>query len=105
MSKEEVGLKAIPEVQKLIQLGQQNGEITYDEINEILPDKILNSDKIDDIFILINQLGIDVVEESTKRGPAALTTITPNAPATPTKKATKKATKSSSRKSSSSEDS
>lgn len=101
MSKEEVGLKAIPEVQKLIQLGQQNGEITYDEINEILPDKILNSDKIDDIFILINQLGIDVVEESTKRGPAALTTITPNTPATPTKKATK----SSSRKSSSSEDS
>ena len=101
MSKEEVGLKAIPEVQKLIQLGQQNGEITYDEINEILPDKILNSDKIDDIFILINQLGIDVVEESTKRGPAALTTITPNTPAAPTKKATK----SSSRKSSSSEDS
>jgi RNA polymerase primary sigma factor len=102
MSKEEVGLKAIPEVQKLIQLGQQNGEITYDEINEILPDKILNSDKIDDIFILINQLGIDVVEESTKRGPAALTTITPSAPGTPT---TKKATKSSSRKSASGEDS
>ena len=98
MSKEEVGLKAIPEVQKLIQLGQEHGEITYDEINEVLPDKILNSDKIDDIFILINQLGIDVVEESTKRGPTALTTITASTPSTPT---TKKATKSSSRKSAS----
>ena len=98
MSREDVGLKAIPEVQKLIQLGQQNGELTYDEINEILPDKILNSDKIDDIFILINQLGIDVVEESTKRGPAAAAAaLSPAAPA-----GKKTATKSSSRKSSSS---
>jgi RNA polymerase primary sigma factor len=71
MSKAEMGLEAVPEVQKLIALGKQNGEITYDEINENLPDKILNSDKIDDVFILINQLGIDVVEESTKRGPTA----------------------------------
>jgi RNA polymerase primary sigma factor len=91
-----MGLEAIPEVQKLILLGKQNGEITYDEINELLPDKILNSDKIDDVFILINQLGIDVVEESTKRGPSAL------APVTPTKKTT---TKSGSSKRGSSEDS
>jgi RNA polymerase primary sigma factor len=95
MSKTEMGLEAIPEVQKLILLGKQNGEITYDEINEILPDKILNSDKIDDVFILINQLGIDVVEESTKRGPTALL-ITP----TPVKKTPSK-TGSSSKKSSS----
>ncbi|HNX59228.1 MAG TPA: RNA polymerase sigma factor region1.1 domain-containing protein, partial [Spirochaetota bacterium] len=95
MSKTEMGLESVPEVQKLILLGKQNGEITYDEINEILPDKILNSDKIDDVFILINQLGIDVVEESTKRGPAALL-VTPTAP---TKSSSTK--KSSSKKSSS----
>jgi RNA polymerase primary sigma factor len=77
MSKAEMGLESIPEVQKLIALGKQNGEITYDEINEILPDKILNSDKIDDVFILINQLGIDVVEESTKRGPSAAAVVAP----------------------------
>lgn len=95
MSKTEMGLESVPEVQKLILLGKQNGEITYDEINEILPDKILNSDKIDDVFILINQLGIDVVEESTKRGPAALLVT----PAAPTKSSSTK--KSSSKKSSS----
>jgi RNA polymerase primary sigma factor len=95
MSKSEMGLESVPEVQKLILLGKQNGEITYDEINEILPDKILNSDKIDDVFILINQLGIDVVEESTKRGPSA-------AVAAPVKKTATKT--SSSKKSSSSED-
>jgi RNA polymerase primary sigma factor len=48
-------------------LGKQNGEVTYDEINEILPDKLLNSEKIDDVFILLNQMGIEVVEESTRK--------------------------------------
>ncbi|MCX7678035.1 MAG: RNA polymerase sigma factor RpoD [Spirochaetes bacterium] len=67
MGKSELVLENIPEVKKLIELGKSNGEVTYDEINEILPDKLLNSDKIDDIFILLNQLGIDVVEESSRR--------------------------------------
>lgn len=72
MSKGELVLENIPEVKKLIQLGKSNGEITYDEINDILPDKLLNSDKIDDIFILLNQLGLEVVEESTRKAsPAA----------------------------------
>ncbi len=67
MSKNELMLENIPEVKKLIDLGKQNNEITYDEINDILPDKLLNSEKIDDIFILLNQLGIEVVEESTRK--------------------------------------
>jgi len=67
MSKTEIVLENIPEVKKLITLGKSNGEITYDEINDTLPDKLLNSDKIDDIFILLNQLGIEVVEESTRK--------------------------------------
>lgn len=70
MGKGELVLENVPEVKKLIQLGKSNGEITYDEINDVLPDKLLNSEKIDDIFILLNQLGIEVVEESTRKNPA-----------------------------------
>ena len=69
MGKSELVLENIPEVKKLIQLGKSNGEITYDEINDTLPDKLLNSEKIDDIFILLNQLGVEVVEESTRKNP------------------------------------
>lgn len=65
--KEADSLDRIPEVKKLIELGKLNSEITYDEINEILPDKLLNSDKIDDIFILLNQLGIEIVEDTTRK--------------------------------------
>ncbi|MBP7735801.1 MAG: RNA polymerase sigma factor RpoD [Spirochaetes bacterium] len=60
-------LDAVPEVKKLIEIGKTNGEVTYDEINDILPDKLLNSEKIDDVFILLNQLGIEMVEESTRK--------------------------------------
>ena len=67
MSKSELSLENVPEVKKLIELSKSNGEVTYDEINDILPDKLLNSDKIDDIFIMLNQLGVDVVEESTRK--------------------------------------
>ncbi len=70
MSKKEMTLDAVPEVKKLIEMGKQNGEVTYDEINDILPDKLLNSEKIDDVFILLNQLGIEVVEESTRKDQA-----------------------------------
>lgn len=67
MSKGDLVLENIAEVKKLIELGKANNEITYDEINDILPDKLLNSEKIDDIFILLNQLGIEVVEDSTRK--------------------------------------
>lgn len=56
-------LEQLPEIQKIIHIGKANGEITYDEINDILPEKLTNSDKIDDVFILLNQYGIEIVEE------------------------------------------
>jgi RNA polymerase primary sigma factor len=58
-----VNLQEIPEVSKLVELGKATGEVTYDEISEMLPDKLLNSDKIDELFAIFNQLGIEVVEE------------------------------------------
>ncbi|MCU0820953.1 MAG: RNA polymerase sigma factor RpoD [Spirochaetes bacterium] len=68
--RESDSLDKIPEVKKLIELGKLNSEITYDEINEILPDKLLNSDKIDEIFIMLNQLGIEIVEDTTRKAGA-----------------------------------
>jgi len=62
-----VELEQLPEIQKIINIGKANGEITYDEINDILPEKLLNSDKIDDVFILLNQYGIEIVEEYDKK--------------------------------------
>ncbi len=58
-----MAIQDLPEIQKIISIGKTNGEITYDEINEYLPEKIVNSEHIEDVFTLLNQMGIEVVEE------------------------------------------
>jgi len=62
-----VELEQLPEIQRIVNIGKANGEVTYDEINDILPEKLINSDKIDDVFILLNQYGIEIVEEYDKK--------------------------------------
>tara|TARA_Y100001937_G_scaffold61180_1_gene83697 strand:- start:93282 stop:95078 length:1797 start_codon:yes stop_codon:yes gene_type:complete len=62
-----MAIEDLPEIQKIISIGKANGEITYDEINEYLPEKIVNSERIEDVFTLLNQLGIEVVEEYSSR--------------------------------------
>ncbi|MCB1319968.1 MAG: RNA polymerase sigma factor RpoD [Leptospiraceae bacterium] len=62
-------MEDLPEIQKIISIGKANSEITYDEINEYLPEKIVNSERIEDVFTLLNQLGIEVVEEYSSKAP------------------------------------
>ncbi len=62
-----MAMEDLPEIQKIISIGKANGEITYDEINEYLPEKIVNSERIEDVFTLLNQLGIEVVEEYSQK--------------------------------------
>jgi RNA polymerase primary sigma factor len=69
-------LASLPEVQKIISIGKANREVSYDEINEILPDKILNSEKIDDVFTLLHEMGIDIVEEYSKKSLEESSSIT-----------------------------
>ncbi len=65
MKVKHTGIEKMPEIRKVISVGKAKGEITYDEINEYLPETVLNSEKIEDIFTLLNQLGVEVVEELT----------------------------------------
>ena len=49
------------EVRKLISLGEEKGFLTYDDVNDILPD-VVSSDQIDDIMTLFGEMNIDVVD-------------------------------------------
>ncbi len=51
------------ELKELIALGKESGQLTYQEINEILPDDILSSEEIEDVFSLLSDLHIEVVDE------------------------------------------
>ena len=50
-------------ISKLIEQGKETGKLTYQEINEQLPESIVDSDEIDDIFTKLDELGIDVVDK------------------------------------------
>jgi RNA polymerase primary sigma factor len=56
----------IPEVKQLIALGRENGFVTFDEINEILPEDVLTSELIDEVMMLLAQLKIDVIDNKNK---------------------------------------
>ena len=52
-----------PAVIKIIEYGKTKKKITYDELNDYLPDYIVNSDKIEDVIALIEKNNIIIEEE------------------------------------------
>jgi RNA polymerase primary sigma factor len=57
-------MKNLPEVEFLLKLAlEQNGTITYDQINEFLPYAIVSSDKIDELFVLLSKEKINIVDK------------------------------------------
>jgi len=51
-----------PEVKNIISMGKEKGFLTFDEINENLPEDILSTELIDEIMMLLAQLKIDVID-------------------------------------------
>ncbi|MCB4771096.1 RNA polymerase sigma factor RpoD [Ancylobacter sp. Lp-2] len=49
-------------VRKMIKLAKKRGYVTYDELNEVLPSDQNTSDQIEDIYAMLNEMGINVVE-------------------------------------------
>src|SRR3954471_16865298 len=49
-------------VKKLIARAKKRGYVTYDELNDALPQDQMSTDQIEDIMSSLNELGINVVE-------------------------------------------
>src|SRR5277367_1371528 len=58
MEKIDDGLKA------LLDSGKEKGFLTYDQVNDHLPDDDTNPEKIDQILILLEEQGIELIEEA-----------------------------------------
>lgn len=48
----------------LVTRGKEQGYLTYAEVNDHLPEDIIDSDQIEDIIQMINDMGIQVMEEA-----------------------------------------
>src|SRR5215217_2131667 len=51
-------------VKKLIARAKKRGVVTYDELNEALPQDQMSSEQIEDIMSALNDMGINVVESA-----------------------------------------
>src|SRR5262249_61269599 len=58
MEKTDDGLKA------LLEQGKEKGFLTYDQVNDHLPDDDTNPEKIDQILILLEDQGIELIDET-----------------------------------------
>src|SRR5438874_11042868 len=58
-SQEEVDLR----VNALIDLGKSRGFLTYEELNEKLPDEVVSPDKLDNLLMMIDEMGIRLIDE------------------------------------------
>ncbi|MCD4689744.1 MAG: RNA polymerase sigma factor RpoD [Desulfuromonadaceae bacterium] len=54
------------EVQQLIDLGREKGYLTYDEVNDILPEGMVSSDQLDDLMSMFGEMDIEVVDSESK---------------------------------------
>jgi RNA polymerase primary sigma factor len=61
----------------LIVLGKERGYLTYAEINDHLPDDVQDSEQIDGIIGMINDMGIQVYEEAPDAEALLMSDVTP----------------------------
>jgi RNA polymerase primary sigma factor len=51
---------------KLIAIGKEKGQLTYDEVNQILPEEVVSSGQIDEILSILEDENIQLVEDAPK---------------------------------------
>jgi RNA polymerase primary sigma factor len=57
--------KLTNKIKTLVQRGKEKGFLTYEELNDILPDDtLMQPEKIDEILMMLDELGIDLIEEA-----------------------------------------
>jgi RNA polymerase primary sigma factor len=51
-------------VRALLDLGTGRGYLTYEELNEKLPDEVVSPDKLDSLLMMIDEMGIKLIDEA-----------------------------------------
>jgi RNA polymerase primary sigma factor len=56
--------RRMEDLRRLISIGKEKGYLTYDEVNNALPDELVSSEKIDDMMMIFDEMDIEVVDSS-----------------------------------------
>ncbi len=55
------------QIKLLIEQGKKEGYLTYDDINKVLPDEDVSPEKIDNLLMMLDEYGVNLVEEKDVR--------------------------------------
>ena len=66
--------------QQLITMGKAKGYLTYDEVNDHMPDEVVSSDQIDDWLSTLGDEGIEVVDSAASVKVHSATAVAPKVP-------------------------
>ncbi len=50
-------------VKKMIKAAKKRGYVTHEQLNAVLPSEEVSSDQIEDIYAMLNEMGINVVDQ------------------------------------------
>src|SRR6187549_3719125 len=50
-------------VKRMIKLAKKRGYVTHEQLNAVLPSEEVSSDQIEDVYAMLNEMGINVVEQ------------------------------------------
>ncbi len=56
------------EIQSLVERGKQKGFLTYEELNDFLPNDVVSPEYIDEILLTLDEKGVELVDERDLRG-------------------------------------
>ncbi len=51
-------------VNAILELGTSRGYLTYEELNERLPDEVVSPDRLDTLLMTIDEMNIRLIDES-----------------------------------------
>ena len=58
------GVDLTEKIKELIRLAQEQGYLTYSDINDALPETVVSADELDEIYIKLRGLEIDIVDQA-----------------------------------------
>src|SRR5262249_34308108 len=62
--KAQSGAELAEKVKELIRLAQEQGYLTYNDINDALPDNIVTAEELDEIYIKLRNLELEIVDQA-----------------------------------------
>ena len=60
------GVDLTEKIKELIRLAQEQGHLSYDDINDALPDNIVTPEDLDEIYTKLRNLDIEIVDQAVR---------------------------------------